>query len=278
MPEWMNRRCRLVVERNIPFEEVGGQTLTLDVWREEDQERRAGVFMVIGGGWHRALRSNFDNLAGIFASWGYVVCNATYRVAPAHPWPAALQDVKTALRWWRAHAEDHGLDPAQVASFGSSAGAHLSAMLAVTPGDEPFGGSKHLEQTTRVQAAVCLCAPVDMHALYELKGEKQVLLDFLAGSPGEVPDHYTEASPVSYFSGDAAPTLFIHGEEDPIVPIEPTRQASERLAELGAESHFVALPQMGHGLRAFMTTGGDASPMPRVQRFLARHLGGARAT
>ncbi len=276
MAECTSKRCRLVVERAIPSTETEGQTLTLDVWRPDDDVLRPGVLHDHRRRLASRLRSNFDNLAGILASWGYVVCNTSYRVAPTYRWPAPLQDVKTALRWWRAHAEHYQLDVQRIASFGSSAGGHLSAMLAMTPGNEPFGGDKYLEHSAAVQAAVCLCAPVDMKVQYDGKDTKQILIDLFGGTPNEMPEQYRQASPVNYLSSDAPPTLFIHGEQDATVPIEPTQKASERLVELGAESQFIALPEVAHGVRLFMIAGGDASPLPEVQHFLACHLGAKR--
>ena len=47
--------------------------------------------------------------------------------------PAALMDVKTAIRFFRAHAREYNLDPAHIASWGSSAGGYLAVMAGLTP-------------------------------------------------------------------------------------------------------------------------------------------------
>lgn len=265
-------RCRLVVERSISFAQPSGVDLKVDVWRPDDSQTRPAILLIIGGSWRNALRSNFDALAGVLASWGYVVANTTYRSTPEHVWPTQLQDVKTCVRWMRANAHVFGIATDRVATVGGSAGGHLAAMLAVTTGYPPFEGEGDNDQPSDVQAAVCLCAPTDMRDLQRFMANKDTPRHLLGGSPEEVPDAYAEASPITWIAADAAPTLFIHGEEDPIVPIASTRHASEELAKLGAESHFIALPRVEHGVHTALLLGSDPAPMQAMQDFLARHL------
>lgn len=70
------------------------------------------------------------NVAAKFAAHGYLAVNAGYRLAPAAPWPQGATDVRAALAWVRAHAEDYGGDPDRIMLMGHSAGcAHCATAV-----------------------------------------------------------------------------------------------------------------------------------------------------
>ncbi len=73
----------------------------------------------------------YDNVGRWAASHGIVGVTMTYRLAPAHPWPAGAEDVGLAVRWLAEHAAEHGGDPARIFVMGQSAGAvHTASYLA----------------------------------------------------------------------------------------------------------------------------------------------------
>lgn len=273
--EWWQKSARLVVERNIVYASLAGEALHLDVFRPAGDEVLPAVVALVGGGWTKCNKVRFESFCITLASHGYVALNVNYRLAPAHRWPACMLDTKTAVRWARAHARQHGIDAKRVGALGSSAGAHLAAMLAVTSEEKAFDDGPHKEQPSRVSAAVCLCPPVDMTALYEIfhKSAVDVPAVLLGGTPQEAPEAYRSASPVTYINGKSAPCLFIHGTDDKIVPFEPTRQMAERMRQFGVDSEFIALPGVGHGVHDVALTASPVSPMPKILDFLAKHLG-----
>ncbi|MFP1153616.1 alpha/beta hydrolase [Mycobacterium sherrisii] len=67
---------------------------------------------------------------------GAVVVSPNYRLAPEHPFPTALDDCMTSLRWMRAHANELDVDPDRIAVAGASAGGGLSAAVAQRSHDE----------------------------------------------------------------------------------------------------------------------------------------------
>ena len=274
MNEWWNVPCRLTVDRYMVFASPDGGDLVADLLRPQTEELLAGMVVIAGGGWRTCNKRNLEPISTVLASWGYVTFNVSYRVVSQARWPACMQDVKTAVRWLRAHAAEYGLDPARIGAFGNSAGAHLAAMLAVTPADENFGGTEYPDQPSNVQAAVCMATPTDMAAQYELHENPQgPAAAMLGGTPQEAAEAYRAASPIHHVSADSAPIFFVHGEQDELVPIGPAREMSRRLRELGIDSPFDSSPEFGHSVKDYFYRKTGTSPAPRIRQFLARHLG-----
>ena len=89
------------------------------------------VVYLHGGGWAVGSLDSFDALCRRLANRsGALVVSVAYRLAPEHPFPAALQDAEAAVRWAHAHAEELGGDPARIAVAGDSAGANLATVVA----------------------------------------------------------------------------------------------------------------------------------------------------
>jgi acetyl esterase len=99
------------------------------------------VFYVHGGAFHLLSKDTHWLMGLLFARFGYLVVNISYRLAPAHPYPAALEDTCTAYRWLASRIAQLGGDPARVAVAGESAGGNLITALALTAcqrRDEPW--------------------------------------------------------------------------------------------------------------------------------------------
>nr|WP_256973209.1 alpha/beta hydrolase [Rhodococcus sp. NCIMB 12038] len=96
-----------------------------------------------GGGWRLQDRTACPDLVQHFARHGYVMVSIDYRLAPGTCHPGQIFDVRRAVRWLRANAADHGIDPDRIGVWGSSAGGHLAALAGVhsattrLPGEDP---------------------------------------------------------------------------------------------------------------------------------------------
>lgn len=108
-----------------------GGPLTLRLLRPDGPGPHPVVVFFHGGGWvvcdidtHRPLA------AAIARGSDAAVLMVDYRLAPEHPWPAAIDDGEAALGWLAAEGGDHGLDPTRVAIAGDSAGGNLAAVIA----------------------------------------------------------------------------------------------------------------------------------------------------
>lgn len=106
---------------------------------------------------------------------GYAVVSVDYRKSSEAVFPAALSDVKAAVRFVKAHAMEYGFDPEHIAAWGESAGAYLSLMTALTPEVPELNGdvTDYAEIPSGVQALVSFYAPVEFYTLYEEAGKPE---------------------------------------------------------------------------------------------------------
>lgn len=122
------------VERieDVPYRDTGLPEHLLDIYRPKDVSGPLPVVLHIHGGGFRILSKDSHWLMGIaFAKQGYLVFNINYRLAPAHRYPAALEDASAALSWVIDNAERYGGDLSRLVYAGESAGANLATTLAV---------------------------------------------------------------------------------------------------------------------------------------------------
>lgn len=104
----------------------------LDVWRPTAPGDYPAMLYIHGGGFHILSKDTHWGMGLAFARKGYVVFNIDYRLAPEHPYPAAIQDSFLAWEWMLEHARSYGADTSRVLLGGESAGANLSAALTIS--------------------------------------------------------------------------------------------------------------------------------------------------
>lgn len=129
-PAWQPSHLGIEVTRDVPYQESGLPAHTLDVYRPTRAKGPRPVVLYIHGGSFSVLSKDTHwPLSVLFARHGYVVFNINYRLAPRHPFPAALLDCAAAYRFVAARARDFGGDPARLVLSGESAGANLATAL-----------------------------------------------------------------------------------------------------------------------------------------------------
>src|SRR6185369_12467916 len=122
------------LREDVVYAEVDGTALRYDHYRPLPANGPApAVVFVHGGGWMHGDPSQAAGNALHFARRGIATIAISYRLAPAHRFPAPLDDVRRGLRWVRAHADELGIDPERIALLGLSAGAHLALLAHLAP-------------------------------------------------------------------------------------------------------------------------------------------------
>ena len=235
-------------EQGIEFSNVAGQHLQLNLAAPSGTGPFPAVVCIHGGGFSKGKRDAYNELCLDLAQRGYVALTVSYRLAPAFPFPAAVQDCKAAVRWLRAHAAQYNVDPDRIGVTGSSAGGHLAQFLGVTAEVRNFDGEGYLEQSSAVNCVVNLFGPSDFTRSHEKSVDAaEVLPLFFKGVLGQKRREYIIGSPLYWVTPNAAPTLCIHGTADRHVPLEQTEWLVDRLKASAVEAELLKIEGAGHG-------------------------------
>ena len=237
-------------ERDVEYSNPNDAHLKLNLARPKEIEGLApAVVCIHGGGWTAGNRAGWNGLCRQLAERGYVAVTITYRFAPQHPFPAAVNDAKAAVRWLRANAERLKIDPDRIGAVGDSAGGHLSQFLAVTGNVKSFDrDGDNLDQSSRIQCEVNFYGPNDMTRMYGVQtGVDNLVSQFVGGNLGKARRANILASPISWVSPEAAPTLIIHGTKDDVVPFDQAIWMRERLYAADVPVELLTIEGAGHG-------------------------------
>jgi acetyl esterase/lipase len=243
--------------------------LRLDLYRPAPDPRPApGVVVIHGGAWQAGDRTQLELLNPYLAARGYLVASIDYRLAPAHPFPAARDDVLEALAFLKRRAADFGLDAGRLVLLGRSAGGQLALLVAYSAADPAIRG------------VIAFYAPADLRWGYAHPSNPAIIdscgmLDaFLGGPPERFAAAYDAAEPVGFVSAGSPPTLLIHGLRDPMVSPHHSERLDELLAAAGRPHLLLRLPWATHGCDyAFSGPCGRISTAA-VEHFLAVVTGG----
>jgi len=256
------------VERDVVYDVVDGEPLRLDIFDPpERRTSRPAVVLVHGGGMFTGSRADMSDAGLNLAREGYVAFAVDYRLVDLatgrHPWPDQLDDVQRAVRWVRAQAAHHGVDPERVAAYGWSAGGQLASLLGTRETRDV--ASRDAAFSSRVSCVVDLAGDVDL-AAYTSPPALDEVIALLGGTFTDVPARYRDVTPLSWIDGRTAPFLIIHGTEDDVVPIEQSRRLVSALRRAGVDVEYVELAGAGHGDLTWARVGAS------VLAFLGRHL------
>jgi|SRR5271163_3207043 len=227
------QRRRFLYRSAVSYGDAEAQLL--DVWRLPELPATPAPVMIFvpGGAWlHGSRKHQGHALMAHLAAQGWVCLAIDYRVSPRHRWPRHVMDVKAAVAWARAHADQFGGDRQFVAIAGASAGGHLAALTALTPGDPHFDAGLTGRADTRVDAAVSLYGRYDWEDRSTPERERFVgFVEHLIvkQSYRRHRDLYRAASPIARINNQAPPFFVVHGAADTIIPVTQARAFAERL-------------------------------------------------
>jgi acetyl esterase/lipase len=278
------------IQRGVEYARHDGVALLGDLYAPSEPGKYPVVVAVHGGGWQQGTRDSYRHWGPYLAARGIVLFAIDYRLSrPREPsYPAAVHDVRAAVQFVKGQAASLRLDAERVALAGDSAGAHLSALVALAGDEAPFAGGgysgdAHAALSTRVKAVIGIYGVYDMvqqwHHDLAPRCNDPIVVKFLGAAPPQNRRLYFEASPLSYATSDKNQTAFLlsYGTEDDIV---------DRAAQ--SEVFLVALKQAGFYARTVVMQGaghfwmsdpieGEAGSItgylaPRLLRFLAEKV------
>jgi acetyl esterase/lipase len=275
----------IVNHPGLVFAEHDGVKLVGDFYLPKGRATAPVLVAIHGGGWQVGSR-DFYRYWGLFlARNGYAVFAIEYRLGKAGVYPAAVYDCKAAIQFVRAKAAEFNLDSDRVGLIGDSAGAHLSALLALA-GDQyasAYGDDANAGAPVDVKAVVGFYGVYDMLAQWnhdlDFRPRDMIVEKFLGGSATQNRRVYFEASPISHATVDRNHVRFllIHGTDDDIV--DPPSQSGAFLKALTQAQFFVRriiIPGAGHFWASdpFESEphSHSALAIPRLMRFLESSL------
>lgn len=243
------------IERNIIYGMYSGLALLTDVYHSTDAKGR-GIVFIAGSGWTAPLGLDAMPLkdSGQAAIWaeplaaaGYTVFAISHRAVPRFRYPAPVKDAQRAVRYMRHHAERYGIDPKKIGAMGGSSGGHLASMLGVLDGaGDPQDADPIQRLSAKAQCVVARAAPQDL-TLLQREGFLGCRYSDVEGSPEN--RVHRDASPLYNLTSDAAPFLLVHGDADPVVPVEHSQLMHQALKKLGVPAELLIVPGGGHGPR-----------------------------
>jgi acetyl esterase/lipase len=264
---------------------TGFRPLRLDLYRPSSVASPHGlVIYVHGGGW----QSGHTRHSGAFANWpavlasiaarGYVVVSLEYRLSGEAPFPAAIQDVKAAIRWLRTHAAEFGVDRQRAVIWGGSAGGQLAALAGTSCGvaaleppgatasQRPEPGAAAPTKTSTVtppSATVesdCVQGVIAWYGIFDFatlagQGGPPTVANDPASGPGRylgcalakcTPQAVAAAGAITYLDAKDPPVLMIHGVNDRTVPIAQSRAYLAALKAKGVPAELIEIPGVDH--------------------------------
>ncbi len=270
-------RPEVEVIRDINYT-VGGRRARLDIYRprDADLENAPVLVQVHGGGWTIGAKEQQGLLLmNRMAERGWVCVAMNYRLAPKHPFPAQIIDVKKAIAWTRENIASYGGDPSYLVITGGSAGGHLSALAALTPGDPEYQPGFESADTS-----VAGCVPFyGVYDLAGLSGDKHAvgMRDYFLGprvfrmDPRTHLDAFVKASPLTHVSPDAPDFFVLHGANDSLVKVSQAREFVNALEEESkATVTYAEFPGTQHAFEVFGSIRSH-HVIKAVERWLLHH-------
>ena len=231
------------VQSDLEFARLGGVSLKLDAHIPPGQGPFPTVILVHGGGW-TAGHKTADFVQPLFeplTQGGFTWFTIDYRLAPDHPYPAAVEDVEAAVEYVKRNAKRFKVDKKRIALMGESAGAHLVNLVGIRN-----------RRKSPIDAVVSIYGPFDL-VLFSRKFTREIPKS-IAGFFGftemnaEALATLHEASPLTYADKHTPKFLLIHGTKDEAVPYEQSTFFQAYMKRLGRQCDLITVQDGIHGV------------------------------
>lgn len=275
-PEFLNL---LDMKANIVFSTANGEELALQLVKPQWSSGGKGFPLVVfiqGSAWTKP--NQFWEIPQLceLVKRGFVVASVTHHSCWQAPAPAFLQDVKTALRFLKVHAEEYDIDKNRVCAWGTSSGGNTALLLGVTADDPSFETEEWIGESTKVQAVVDCFGPADMQRLianYEGTmplDDTNILFTLGGRDPEKWIDNLKVVSPAEYVvpGRELPPFLILHGDADDVVPYNDSEAMHDKLVANGYQADLVCVKGAPHEGNFW-----SRQLLEIIFKFIEKHLG-----
>jgi len=251
---------------------VPGRALDIFEADPATSKRDTALFFVHGGGWRAGQRQNMHLLMRGFNSRGFV-CGATdYRLAGVHVLDQ-IMDVRHGYRFFLDHLARRGL-PQRVCVFGSSAGAHLAALLALAaPGE--YGEPLSFREFAPVgpwappMGAALQATPVTFEPWPDIFPPIWDSMQGIVGKPyAAAPELYRRVSPIEHLRPGSCPVFFLEAECEHMFPLDLVLGFIEKAHSLGVRAERRVYTRAEHGFFYDLTRRQQKEAFEDMTRFM----------
>ncbi len=244
--------------KDIIYGNVGGKILGLDIYMPAEVSTPWLLVWVHGGAWRSGSKAQFPK---IFVGNGMAVASLDFRLSTEARFPAAIHDIKAAIRFLRAKASEYGYRSDRIAIAGASSGGHLAALVGVSNGNNDLEGTigSFLNHNSDVQAIVSYFGASNLNTILSQStphglNVRAPALELLLGSlPENARELANMASPVFHVDQSDPPLLIIHGDQDQQMPINQAHELEGAYKKRNLEVYFEVVYGGGHGGEIFFS-------------------------
>jgi len=240
---------------NVVYGDVHGIGLLMDIFVPTGEGNGLGIVDVASGGWHSDRGKIRDHkLARVYD----IMCAKGYTVFAVRPGSITrfsgsdmLDNLKRGIRWVKDHAADYDIDPTRLGLMGGSAGGHLACLASVSPDNG--------DTDTTVCATAVFFPPTDFFDWDGVSvkpgsegrlGELMTRMVSASGVDGltdeQIEERLHNISPARLVTADAPPFLLIHGDADPVVPLQQSETMLSALKKAGVSAELIVKPGGQH--------------------------------
>jgi len=242
---------------DVVYGEVHGTGLLMDVFTPKGKSNGLAIVDVVSGVWRSDRGKIRDHtlaqLFNIFCSHGYMVFAVRPGSRSRYTGAEMVANIKIGIRHIKQHASQYGIDPDRLGLTGASAGGHLALLAAIAPEEgNPEARTPALRHSTSVKAAAVFFPPTDFLDWDGRPADLERLGDlfFLGGVKGqgteELQRQARQLSPARLVNKPNIPFLFIHGDADPLVPLQQSQKMVDVIKGAGGSAELIVKKGGGH--------------------------------
>lgn len=238
------------ISADITYGVFGNAPVRLDVWRNLKATGPVPTLMYIhGGGWVFGDKGGAANLFLPYVERGWNIVNVEYRMAGTSLAPAAVEDVRCALRWIYRNAAEYHFDTNRIVATGHSAGGHLALMVGMLPANTDLDSecpADSSEPPLKVAAIVNWYGITDVNDILDGPNRKTYAVAWIGAQPGKA-EVAKQVSPLTYVRPGLPPIITVHGDHDPTVPYSQAVRLRDALKSVGVPNELVTIQNGEHG-------------------------------
>ncbi|MEM8999045.1 MAG: alpha/beta hydrolase [Bacteroidota bacterium] len=254
----------------------------MDIFIPDGDGPSPTVILIHGGGFKTGDKKSENDLAKALVSNGFVAIAVNYRLSGEAVFPAAVHDVKAAIRFIRANAKKYVVDPDKIATWGASAGGHLSAMMGTSAGDGFLDGivGDHNNESAQIQACINWFGPINFATMID--DARQLGFDdrfnvtiesAYLGADATDPINMAlvqRSNPTNYIDETDPPFYVQAGSKDPLIPYLQSQNFADTLRKVLGDGkvNYELIENAKHGGSKFT----DQENVAKIISFLDKHL------